>query len=237
MEDRETGLYYCHNRYFDASTGRWVNRDPIGLTGGLNQYGYAGGSPLGVADPSGLYVSSVNPVSVAAAGLTSDEAAVGAVRAASAPGWLIWIGRALGLVAAGSSAGDLAPTEAPSGDRSPPPPRRPVDKECGEYPDDDGFDGPSYPKHLPEGTPITQYGNGSGRYFAPVGTDPNTLSLQSNHWGEGGKGTYQEPMVGKVGRGGMDVLEGTVKSWCGFPGGGKQWYLPPDGFPNVEWWR
>ncbi len=54
MEDRETGLYYCHNRYYDPSTGRWINRDPIGFRGGINKYAYAGGRVVGAIDPSGL---------------------------------------------------------------------------------------------------------------------------------------------------------------------------------------
>ena len=54
IEDRETGLYYCHNRYFDPSTGRWINRDPIRSKGGLNLYGYAAGQPVNRLDPSGL---------------------------------------------------------------------------------------------------------------------------------------------------------------------------------------
>ena len=54
IEDRETGLYYCQNRYFDPNTGRWVNRDPIGFEGGVNVYEYTGGSPNGAMDDDGL---------------------------------------------------------------------------------------------------------------------------------------------------------------------------------------
>ncbi|MEQ1932417.1 MAG: RHS repeat-associated core domain-containing protein [Fimbriimonadaceae bacterium] len=52
--DRETSLYYCQNRMYDASTGRWLNRDPIGTSGGINLYGYCGNGANGNADPSGL---------------------------------------------------------------------------------------------------------------------------------------------------------------------------------------
>ncbi len=52
--DRETALYLCQHRMYDASAGRWLNRDPIGLAGGMNLYGYCAGGPVGAADPRGL---------------------------------------------------------------------------------------------------------------------------------------------------------------------------------------
>ncbi len=41
-------------RYYDPSTGRFVQRDPIGIRGGLNIYAYVSNSPLGRADSAGL---------------------------------------------------------------------------------------------------------------------------------------------------------------------------------------
>ena len=50
--DEETGLVYYGFRYYDAADGRWLNRDPIGVNGGISIYnsmsnnmvnGYAGG--------------------------------------------------------------------------------------------------------------------------------------------------------------------------------------------------
>ncbi|WP_353409196.1 RHS repeat-associated core domain-containing protein [Arenicella sp. 4NH20-0111] len=42
------------HRYYDPQTGRYVTSDPIGLRGGMNTYGYAGGNPLYWIDPDGL---------------------------------------------------------------------------------------------------------------------------------------------------------------------------------------
>jgi RHS repeat-associated protein len=41
-------------RYYDPATARFLQRDPIGILGGLNVYGYAGGQPMNRVDPSGL---------------------------------------------------------------------------------------------------------------------------------------------------------------------------------------
>lgn len=52
---RITGdLYYYRSRFYDATTARFLSEDPIGLTGGLNQYRYADGDPLAFGDPLGL---------------------------------------------------------------------------------------------------------------------------------------------------------------------------------------
>jgi RHS repeat-associated protein len=52
-EDVETGLFYNFNRYYDPDTGRYITKDPIGLVGGINPYGYAN-NPVNWADPLGL---------------------------------------------------------------------------------------------------------------------------------------------------------------------------------------
>lgn len=49
-----SGLLYRRNRYVDPATGRFTQEDPIGLAGGLNLYGYAGGDPVNFSDPFGL---------------------------------------------------------------------------------------------------------------------------------------------------------------------------------------
>jgi RHS repeat-associated protein len=52
--DRETKLHYNYFRDYDPAVGRYVESDPIGLSGGINTYGYVGGNPLSRSDPSGL---------------------------------------------------------------------------------------------------------------------------------------------------------------------------------------
>ena len=48
------GTLYRRNRNYDASVGRFTQEDPIGLAGGLNLYGSAGGDPINFSDPFGL---------------------------------------------------------------------------------------------------------------------------------------------------------------------------------------
>ena len=50
--DRETGLLYLRNRYYDPSTGRFITEDPI--QDGNNWYVYANNNPVMYIDPWGL---------------------------------------------------------------------------------------------------------------------------------------------------------------------------------------
>ncbi|MBI5762228.1 MAG: hypothetical protein HZA51_01750 [Planctomycetes bacterium] len=50
----ELGWQHVGHRYYDPSSGRFVQRDPIGIRGGLNTYGYCHSLPTRSVDPSGL---------------------------------------------------------------------------------------------------------------------------------------------------------------------------------------
>ena len=53
IEDRESGLYYNVNRYYDADSGQYLSPDPIGFGGGLRPQAYVF-NPLEWVDPLGL---------------------------------------------------------------------------------------------------------------------------------------------------------------------------------------
>jgi len=52
-----TGLIYYRGRYYDPALGRFTQRDPIGLQGGLNQYAYVNSNPVNFTDPMGTLAS------------------------------------------------------------------------------------------------------------------------------------------------------------------------------------
>jgi hypothetical protein len=47
-------MLYRRNRYFNPSSGQFTQADPIGIAGGMNAFGFAGGDPLNYSDPFGL---------------------------------------------------------------------------------------------------------------------------------------------------------------------------------------
>ncbi|MCP4591035.1 MAG: RHS repeat-associated core domain-containing protein, partial [bacterium] len=86
-------------RYYSPSLGRFLQRDPIGIAGGLNVFAYVHSNPAGRADPSGLFDGEKAIVSGACAAFLAaiTAAAMGPVGAAAV----------LGGVAGGYESGDF----------------------------------------------------------------------------------------------------------------------------------
>ena len=58
LYDADTKLTRFGYRDYDAYTGKWTAKDPIGFSGGdSNLYGYVLGDPVGFVDPMGLFTN------------------------------------------------------------------------------------------------------------------------------------------------------------------------------------
>ncbi|MDX2032730.1 MAG: RHS repeat-associated core domain-containing protein [Blastocatellia bacterium] len=58
--DEGNGLTYMRARYYKASLGRFISKDPIGISGGANVYRYAYNDPINKTDPTGLVPDWIN---------------------------------------------------------------------------------------------------------------------------------------------------------------------------------
>jgi RHS repeat-associated protein len=59
LSDSELNLSAMRARVYDADTGRFLSRDPVGYLGGINVYDYVGGAPTYLIDPTGLWYISI----------------------------------------------------------------------------------------------------------------------------------------------------------------------------------
>lgn len=63
LYDQDTKLTRFGYRDYDAETGKWTAKDPIGFEGGdSNLYGYVLGDPVNFVDPTGEYLQYIIPL-------------------------------------------------------------------------------------------------------------------------------------------------------------------------------
>ena len=120
--DSEDGLYQNGARDYDASLGRFIESDPIGLAGGVNTYAYVGNNPLSFVDPLGLCDCNKLEAELAKMAKVTDKFATKTGNYSIGVGVLAGIGTGIGVatsdpVALGV-AGGLGVTSGAAGDVS-----------------------------------------------------------------------------------------------------------------------
>ena len=94
--DAETQLYYVRNRTYNPILGRWIQRDPIGYSGGGNLYEYAYDNPSRYLDPTGFQSPGYpGPITLPPGGAAAAEALAAAIAALADLAWLPWAAAAL----------------------------------------------------------------------------------------------------------------------------------------------
>ena len=100
--DHETALILCGHRYYDPVAGRWLTRDPIGVAGGMNLYGYCGGDPVSGIDPEGYWSGVDDAVFLIGGALVGIAAqAISDYVSGEKPSWEKYAGAALGGAVSG----------------------------------------------------------------------------------------------------------------------------------------
>jgi hypothetical protein len=95
-------------RWYDPVTGRFISKDPIGISGGLNEYVFCGNNPVNFVDPFGLVAWGQVGRGVAGAGVSVIGMVAGV--AATPTGALTGPGAALAYVSAysfGANVGNI----------------------------------------------------------------------------------------------------------------------------------
>ena len=109
------GLYNFGFRFYSASIGKWLNRDPVREAGGLNLYGFSANNPVNYTDPYGLTPVHLGLAAAgAAAGFTTEFLGQVLANLKSGKPWHCLDWKALGIAAlfgalAGVSFGNANP--------------------------------------------------------------------------------------------------------------------------------
>jgi RHS repeat-associated protein len=105
LYDYQTGLVRFGARDYDAETGRWTARDPIGFAGGnANLYGHVLGDPVNLLDPDGRWALVDDAAFVlggAVLGLAGQ--AVGDIISGERSSWHDYLASAVGGAAGGAT--------------------------------------------------------------------------------------------------------------------------------------
>jgi RHS repeat-associated protein len=118
LYDEQTGLVRFGLRDYDAETGRWTAKDPIGLAAGTaNLYEYAANDPVGQSDPLGLWSwgrfgrGAARGAAFLAVGAAVGIGAMAFLPAAAATA-VIWGGATVGGAMLGVGIGELSTGQA-----------------------------------------------------------------------------------------------------------------------------
>lgn len=60
--EEKIGLSYYGYRFYAPPIGRWLNRDPLQESGGINLYGFVEGDPVNFIDPNGQWAAALLPI-------------------------------------------------------------------------------------------------------------------------------------------------------------------------------
>jgi RHS repeat-associated protein len=99
-----TGLSLAVRRSYDSDLAQWTSQDPIGLSGGFNQYAYVEGNPISRIDPLGESYETFQDGAAAAIPWIAAGILLGIGVAILAPAWgtvLAFIGVALAIYSIG----------------------------------------------------------------------------------------------------------------------------------------
>ena len=222
--DTETGLYYYRARYYDAKLGRFLSRDPVGYTAGLNLYAYVDNNPLSFVDPLGLE-KRWNLLGQWARNLTLALSLAGVFQGLRTS-WT-FLGNLLIPLAyagqrdrtvhdvgvAGGGGGGFGWGQGGTGGGGGGVPRERA--LVPYYPPNRGFTGQPTNTTLQPGTVIDRYGGRGGSFASPQGTPPAARSLPP--------GAENRPLNAYEVVQPVQVDAGQAASWYGQPGGGIQY--------------